>query len=244
MLNFDYSNLDQVISDYSITAVILGFAALAILTTLSLLIKHQNSSLKKLLFSLFCLVTISTTLFLGGSTIYLNSVSASGGPVHYHADIEIWACGQELNLKDPTGWSNKIGTATLHEHNDKRIHLEGVIVEPQDASLGKFFKVIGGKIDENMVMVPTNEGDVVPGILGNYCQNNPDAKLQVFVYKVIHKTIVQTKVKDPTNYIIAPQSQVPDGDCIIIEYDSPKDRTDKLCRSYQVAKEIGKIHGN
>ncbi len=241
----NYSNLDQVIADYSMNAVILGFAALAILTVLSLLLKNPKAGVKKLLFISICLVTIGTTLFLAGSTIYLNSVSVSKGPVHYHADIELWACGQELNLKDPKGWSNKIGTAVLHEHNDKRIHLEGVIVEEKDASLGKFFKVIGGTIDENMVMLPTNEGDVVPGILGNYCQNSPaDAKLQVFAYKVINKTIVQSKVTDPANYIIAPESQVPDGDCIIIEYDSPKDKTDKLCQSYEVAKQIGKIYGN
>ena len=236
-----YSNLEALIAHNSITAVIIGSTILAILTTLSLLIKKPNNSLKKFLFISFCLVTIGTTLFLAGSTIYLNTVSLSKGPVHYHADIEIWACGEEINLKDPNGWSNKIGTATLHEHNDKRIHLEGVVVEENDVSLGKFFNVIGGNITNTTLMVPTNKGVIVPGIKGDYCQNIQNPKLQFFVYKIMGKQMVQTKLTNPTNYNISPFSAVPPGDCIIIEYDKEKDKTDKLCRSFQVAKQLGKI---
>ena len=68
-------------------------------------------------------LTLSTGILIG-STIYLNTNSDSGGPVHWHADIEFWACGNEIELRDPTGFSNKIGTGTLHEHDDHRIHLD------------------------------------------------------------------------------------------------------------------------
>ncbi len=235
-----YSNLEEIIAHNSITAVIIASAILAILTTLSLLLKKPNNSLKKILFISFCLVTIGTTLFLAGSTLYLNNISYSKGPVHYHADFEIWNCNQEVNLKYPKGWSNKIGTATLHEHNDKRIHLEGVVVGKDDQSLGKFFQVIGGKIDHSNLVVPTNER-ILSLTSGSNCPNGEKAVLQVFVYKVFGKQMVQTKVADPESYIYSPHSGIPPGDCIIVEFSKETDKTNKLCRSFQVAKQLGKI---
>jgi hypothetical protein len=104
-------------------------------------------------------VIVSTTLTISAATVYLNVKSATGGPVHWHADFEIWACGNEIELRDPTGFlSNKIGTATYHEHNDKRVHLEGVPVDlPYDASLGKFMNVVGGQVNGNTLVVPLND---------------------------------------------------------------------------------------
>lgn len=91
--------------------------------------------------------------------MYLNVKSDTGGPVHWHADFEIWACGNEIALRDPRGFlSNKIGSPTLHEHNDKRIHLEGVPVTlPHDASLGKFMSTIGGELTQSSLTVPVND---------------------------------------------------------------------------------------
>lgn len=238
-----YSNLELVIADLSFNSVIIGSALLAILTTLSISIKKQSSTLKKLLFISFCLVTVITTLFLAASTVYLNNISSSKGPVHWHADLEIWQCGKELNLKNPVGWSNKIGTATLHEHNDKRIHLEGVVIEKNDASLGKFFNVIGGKIDSYSVTIPTDEG------LKSF-KNGKDIclelsqypEVQTFVYHVEGNEYFQYPIRtDPEKYLLSPYSQVPPGDCIIIEFSPFKNETDKICQSFKVAEQLGKI---
>jgi len=46
---------------------------------------HKN--LKKILFAAIVIPVVAATIFLAGSTIYLNSVSSSGGPVHWHADF-------------------------------------------------------------------------------------------------------------------------------------------------------------
>lgn len=234
--------LEEQIASYSKTVTLLSTIILLVISTVSLKIKHPKSVIKKLLFFIIVAITITTTLFLAASTIFLNSVSSSKGPVHHHADFEIWACGQELNLKDPKGLSNKIGTSTLHEHNDKRIHLEGVIVKPQDASLGKFFRVIEGELNQNSIVIPTNEGQITFRS-GEKCPNGQTAILQVFLYKVSGKSFTQTKLKDPQNYIITPESGVPPGDCIIIEFDQFKERTDKLCQSFKVAIQTGKLKG-
>ena len=167
-------------------------------------------------------------------------VSFSRGPVHYHADLEIWDCGEEIDLKNPEGISNKIGTATLHEHNDKRIHLEGVVMDDKSASLGRFFEVIGGYITQNSLSIPTNNGQLT--LKSEYMCDNGAVKIQqVFAYKVQDGIYYQTKIEDPKNYVISSESNIPPGDCIIIEFDSFKNTTDKLCRSYKVAETIGKI---
>ena len=116
-----YSNLDLVVADISVKAVLIASILLVLLSTISLKVKSAGSNLKKILFLGFVVVTISCALLLASLTIYLNAQSVSKGPVHHHADFEIWRCGEEVELLDPKGFSNKIGTPTLHEHNDKRI---------------------------------------------------------------------------------------------------------------------------
>ncbi len=219
---------------------IYGGVILLILVIISLSIKKPSNFVKKTLFISISFVVISVTLYLTVSTVYKNFVSLSKGPVHYHADFQIWNCGSEIDLKNPDGLSNKIGTPILHEHNDKRIHLEGVVMEEKDPSLGKFFEVIGGYINSKSLSVPTNEG--LLRLRSDYmCPNGAVSQLQVFVYKIQNEMYYQQKIDDPANYIISPQTNVPPGDCIIIEFGEFKNKTDKLCKSYKVAETLGKI---
>lgn len=235
-----YSNLDLVVADISLKTVLIAALLLILLSIISLKVKRASSTLKKLLFASFVIVTIGCTLLLGALTIYLNAVSESGGPVHYHADYEIWRCGEELELRDPEGTSNKIGTSTIHEHNDKRIHIEGVIVEKRDASLGNFFRLVGGSLEEDRLIIPGHHDNVT--LENGYdCFDTQNTELQVFLYKVEGDNFAQTKLDSPQDYIITASQNVPPGDCIIIELDAPKERTDKLCLSFKVAKESGKI---
>jgi hypothetical protein len=175
--------LEESIAKNSVNLLIGATVVLAVLVGISLQEKYLNEKLKKFLFISIVLAIAVPTIFMIASTVYLNNVSVSKGPVHWHADIEVWACGKEVELQDPTGFlSNKIGTATLHEHNDKRIHLEGVVVHPEDASLGKFFQVIGGEITNDSLIVPTNKG-AIPYTNGSMCADGSQGEVQVFVYQ-------------------------------------------------------------
>lgn len=236
--------LEESIAKNSVQLIIGATIVLAVLVGISLQQKHLNEKLKKFLFSAIVLVIAIPTLYMIIATVYLNSTSSSKGPVHWHADIEVWACGKEVELQDPTGFlSNKIGTATLHEHNDKRIHLEGVVVHPEDASLGKFFRVIGGEISKDSLIVPTNKGPF-PYTNGSMCADGSEGQIQAFVYQTDKEQYYsQKKLDNPEEYLLSPYSVVPQGDCIIVEFGPVKDRTDKLCRSYRVAKEIDKLKG-
>ncbi|MBP6098776.1 MAG: hypothetical protein KA477_02245 [Candidatus Levybacteria bacterium] len=235
-----YSNLEEKISSLSFTSIFISTFLLVSFALISLYASPLRAFSKKLLFILISTVAIGQTLLLAGSTIYVNAISHSKGPVHFHADLEIFHCGTKIDLENPTGFSNKIGTSTLHEHNDFRIHLEGVVVEENDQSLGKFFHVIGGNITNDSLTVPTTNG-MLSLKNGDLCPDGTPGILNVFLYKTVDKTFIQQKINDPAHYIYASEGQVPSGDCIIIEYGPDKSSTDKLCTSYQVAESVGKV---
>lgn len=279
------ADLEQDISRLGIKTALIAGAIMVGVSLLAVLLKKQKS-LKLPLFVILALTLIGSTGVLFGSTIYLNMKSESGGPVHWHTDIEFWVCGSELELRDPQGvLSNKIGTSSFHEHNDKRIHLEGVVVRKKtDASLTKFMQVIGGYMADDRIAIPLNdegmyatadnnkidgdkqdaenyataqssegEGLALGGPFemqktedglplyvlnnGQTCNNSKtDAELQVFVYTFdkASKTYSQRKLDQPTDYVMREEPIVPPGDCVIVEFNAPKDRTDKLCREYGI----------
>lgn len=280
---FASADLEQQIASIGIRSVLVASIILAICTVIALAIKNKKKLSKKLAKPLFVTMTLAmvvTTIILFGGTIYLNNKSESKGPVHWHTGIEFWSCGAEIELRDPNGFlSNKIGTSTYHEHNDKFIHLEGVVVHKKtDASLEKFMTVTGGYLTQNSIGIPLNEeqdqwfasiendkvdgdpqrsenfslatgagawitsnekGKVLELKPGNKCSggDEADAELQVFkyTYDKAAKTYSQQKLADPRDYIMRDEAILgPPSDCVIVEYDVPKDRTDKLCQQYGV----------
>ena len=64
---------------------------------------------------------------------------------------------------------------------------------------------------------------------------NPDGSIEMRIDEGRKKTVYyQRKLKNPTNFVINDESLVPNGNCIIIEFDVTKDKTDKLCEQYIV----------
>lgn len=286
MLFLAEADLEQQIISLATRTVVIGALALVILVVLAILINRhkQAKKLQKItnlpLFVMIASAMMIPTVVLFGGTIYLNVKSESGGPVHWHAGIEFWACGAEINLRDPQGFlSNKVGTATYHEHNDKYIHLEGVVVKKSyDASLGKFMDVTGGYITDTSIGIPLTDdqakwftseaedqidgdgqrpenfslatdngsrvkpsakGPVLELRNGDYCSNadNQAAELQVFkfTYDKSNDTYFQEKLEHPAEYVMRNESALaPPSDCVIVEFDAPKSRTDKLCQQYGI----------
>lgn len=232
--------LEEAVLHLSIRSVTYGAVVIGVVILLAILLQRTSGeTLKQVLFWLISGTAIFVTTLLLFSTVYLNQNSATKGPVHWHADFEIWACGQKLDLVDPVGISNKVGTNTLHEHNDDRIHVEGVVVNLEDANLGRFFNVIGGLLTDKTLIIPTVEGRK-EFINGQKCDSDRSV-VQVFAYNVREGKIVQTKLSDPAAYQMTPTSTIPPGDCIIVEFAQDKPRTDRLCTSYRAAIERGDL---
>jgi hypothetical protein len=212
------------------------------------------------LFTIIVLIVTVSSALIGAATVLLNVSSPMGGPVQWSAGYQLWACDNQLNLRKPQGLlNNHVGTATLYEQNDNQIHYNGTPTNlPTDASLGKFMQVVGGEISDSSLVIPLDSEDSFVGTpnkpeqLEPYIDTNRDgtharfvndqkcgddkAEVQVFAYKYspAAKTYYQTKLDHPANYELSHTSTVPPGDCVVIEFATPKDHTDHLCASYGV----------
>lgn len=175
-----------------------------------------NDKIKKIFFILIAVPVILITLYVGASSVYLNVISESGGPVHWHADFEIWTCGQELKLPTAKFPSNYVGTATLHHHDDNRIHIEGLFIKNQDVNLASFFEVIGGELTDSSIKVPQENTAPIEYKNGDACPSGRPGKLKVLVKN--HETGEFEESMDISNYVIKPYFEVPPGDYLKIVF--------------------------
>ena len=228
--------------ELSVRLIIIASIIILTLVFIAIFVRKPTENLKKILFFGIIIVTLAVTFYVAYSTITLNLVSETRGPVHWHADFEIWNCGKKIDVVNPMGLSNRVGSNVFHEHGDNRIHVEGVVINKQNVDLHNFINVIGGSIKKDYLGLQTVEGSFEVKD-GDLC-NGKEGKLQAFVYKTVGTKYHQEKIQDFSHYILSPQSQVPPGDCIIIEFDEEKERTDKICETYKAAIQKGDIIGS
>lgn len=180
----------------------IGVASLVLVVLLflaAIVVKNKSyKNLKTPLFVAIAATIVLPSLLLVGSTVYINAISESKGPVHWHTDIEFWVCGQEIELRDPYAFlSNKIGTSTYHEHDDKRIHLEGVVIEKEfDASLEKFMEVTGGGITSGQLIIPTDPQLFENDTDGDIPRGDEQVVRDLVAYDKDGKPVISTKNGD------------------------------------------------
>lgn len=232
--------------DYSLEISTAAFVLILIIMAFSLSKKKLKNNEKRLLFSLISLIALTTTFYLTYSTISLNINSITKGPVHWHADFEFRACGEKLDLRDPEGFFNRVGSPVYHEHNDDRIHVEGVVTDLEDVTLHEFFEQVNTEIEKNHWLFINHNNEK---LLINKC-NGKKAITQVFLLKVTnpentkHWIYEQEKLEDYDRYVISPYTAVPPGDCIIIEFDEEKEKTKHVCESYKISMRKGELNGS
>lgn len=203
---YDLNAQDQYLLS-SWEAVIYGSAVFIFLILIIIIFhKSMKESMKKFLFCSLCAVCTLVTLYLVITTLHLNITSWSKGPVHWHADYEIWACDKMIELEEPEGISNIQGVDLLHAHDDNRMHVEGVLLNPESASIGAYFNALGGKITNSGFTLPSNQGTVSVEN-GQMCNGMP-AALYVFVNG--------NPIENYDDYAISHYENVPPGDRIKI----------------------------
>src|SRR3989344_509858 len=181
-----------------------GYGSLAfgvLIAVILLFHKKMEGMAKKIAYSLILIVVALVTLYLVIVTLHLNLISLTKGPVHWHADFEIWVCDKEIRLAEPKGLSNKQGVDLMHAHNDNRIHVEGVLLDMKAASLGAFFHAVGGSLSSDGIKVPA-DNSLLSVHEGDKCNEKP-GKLYVFVYGNV--------ISNPSSYVISPYEKVPPG---------------------------------
>lgn len=207
--------------------VIYVAGGIAILVLILSILFHKNfaETHKKFAFSLVAIPVVFASLYLVASTIYLNINSVSQGPVHWHADYQVWVCNERLDLADPKGLVNRIGSPTLHGHDDDRIHIEGTVMSFEDVNLKSFFRKIGGELEKGHLIYPTND-KIVNVKNGDSCPDGSIGNLKVYVNG--------ERVYNFEDYVIYPSALVPPGDCVIIIFDgSDSNKTNLICESWE-----------
>ncbi len=203
----------------------LGAVWLVLLTVIIILFRKKISN-KHLFFLLIAIPTIIISVYLAGHTIYKNIYSVTNGPVHWHADYEIFICGEKIDLIDAKFPKNKIGSPLLHEHNDNRIHVEGTVDNLEDISLENYFKTIGGKLTKDTLNYPSNN-KYIQYTSGENCPSGEQGRLKIYING--------RQIENPESHILYPSTYVPPGDCIIIVFDSSNNQnTSLLCSSWEV----------
>ncbi|MCI0533027.1 hypothetical protein L0Y49_02285, partial [bacterium] len=235
----DKGAIEDRIKDRSVSFAIISGIIIFILSILAFVTRCDTGvcsveTFKKILFGLFIIFTIAPTLYFAGGTIYLNIISDSKGPVHWHLDFRIFKCGEEIRLAGPSEFlSNKVGTATFHHHDDMRIHVEGVVVDIYDYELRDFFSVIGGALDEDSFTIPAETGAIQISN-GETCPSGGRGEWQAFLYSLDENgRALQRKLSPFSTYIMSPEANIPPGDCVIFEFGPLINRTEHICPFYE-----------
>ncbi len=203
-------------------------------------LKPKKDFSKAFFLILISTVSIIATTYIVLGTLDLIKKSPTKGPVHWHADFKIFRCGEEIELVNPKGLSNRVGTPLVHEHEDKRVHIEGIPEDSGAASLKNFIHAVGGYLNEDALRIPTNTGSVEMKN-GNMC-GRENGILQVFVWTTDTAWIAtQQKIELVSDYVISPHTLVPPGDCVIFEFDASKGRTEHICEQYTIAETRGDL---
>ena len=201
-------------ADASISLDPVLWASSIILLTAALSIAFQSRMgelHKKVAFIVIALSVILSTSYLLFSIVSINTSSLTGGPVHWHADFEVWACGERLELQQSSGMSNRVGTSIFHHHNDYRIHVEGAITDYRQASLGKFFEVIGGDFHADELSVILKDGTRKTWMTGMACPDGRAGEVRLYVNGERNYEL--------DDYVISPHETVPPGDVLKIAFE-------------------------
>lgn len=198
---------------------------------------------KNLLMNSFILAILVPSFYTAGAFMHESQTSWSGGEIHWHADYEVLVEQdgelERLDLVDPSNYcegymcqvNDRTGETEYHEHNDNRIHLEGIFKERKDATLSAFFKTFGGELTKDRLVYPTNDGKVeVEENGGNikvlarkgvanqrhWCAIGGDLPTEDRCQSDDNNEIVNS----PSEYVVSPYQRGPTLDDIFVIYDS------------------------
>ena len=127
--------------------------------------KWQIKIVKKVLF--YSVIFVGTILVIWGIFSLAGKRSFSGGQIHWHADLQVSVCGEQVPLPQPTAalatvhGEPFVGTPFMHLHSGPQIHIEGVVSTPDEIVIGKFMEVIGMHFTDTELLQKKN-GDACP----------------------------------------------------------------------------------
>ena len=153
--------------------------------------KQTASKIKKFLLYGIPIVIVIWFAFV----ILFGEKPFSDGQVHWHADLSIELCGENILLPKPTGGSVHgqpfIGTPIMHLHSEPKIHLEGVIQKKEDITLENFMGIVGLNFKNNELLNYKN---------GDNCPDNSTGTVKLLVNGIENPAIADKSIVDGESY--------------------------------------------
>lgn len=237
-----YPLVDFPLERISLQLIFLTAALIGVLFFFFFITRRANKLDSRVVFFAITACVFATTALLIMSTLFLTFTSWSKGPIDWRAYLEIWACDKEYSPYIYDSKEQTYGPRIIYDKDQKQIQLRGLMKRPEDSTLTQLIEGLGGELTAQSLMLPINNGTV--RFTNNDRCGQDKAEVQVFVYHMNRDgTFAQRKIMAFSDYQIQPFSSVPPGDCIVIEFSPPKDRTDKKCRSYSQAQYKGELRG-
>lgn len=109
-------------------------------------------------------------LFVGGIAVFAFNGSGSSsnqsiGEIHWHATAQLSVCGEPKELPVPLPGQHQKGLSLMHTHDDGKLHIEGVVGNANEITLGKFMQAIGVSFTNDQFFGKKN-GDACNGVPG------------------------------------------------------------------------------
>lgn len=148
-------------------------------------------------------IVIYGILIVGIAALFYSFIAAgqkesySPGPVHWHAKLEIFLCGEKTTLPQPeeeekVHGETFLGANFMHLHaNDERIHIEGTVHTPEQITLGNFMNMIGLHFKNEELLEYKN---------GESCPNGDPGKVHLFVNGQENTALTEYVIHDGEEY--------------------------------------------
>jgi hypothetical protein len=158
--------------------------------------KTRNTHLLNKSISAVVVLTVVALLYWGFTSINL-SPAYSSGQVHWHADLELFVCGENIPLPSPLSTKvahgqSYIGTPLMHSHGGTQIHVEGTVSKAKDITLGKFMTSLGLDFTQTQLLDKSN---------GDFC-GDTEGKVKLFVNGIDSDTLSDEVIVDDRKYEI------------------------------------------
>lgn len=236
--------------------LVCGFIAVGIIVGI-IFIRNQHEWLVRPMFITAISFAGGAAAVFALATGFLTLKAPGHQAASWQAGISFWSCGEQLTVqKPPKGMSTHIGTTPyFYDGNTQTLHYEGLPKSAQpDANVSSFLEAMGGSLTSRSFSLPIDTQSIQFNTLnsqlistdqngksainvanGKSCKDSNDqAAVQVFAFTInrFNNTYKQEKVTNPEQLVIGQESDPHLAQCIIIEFDTPKAKTEHLCQSY------------
>lgn len=143
-------------------------------------------------------VIVAALVVYGITSLVKSGGTYSRGQVHWHADLKVTVCGEDIPLPKPTGGGivhgeSFVGTPFMHLHDEPMIHIEGTVKSAEDITLGKFMEIIRLNFKDTELLDKKN---------GDSCPDGTAGKVELLVNGQPNEELTQHVIVEGEEYEI------------------------------------------